>query len=91
MDRSLFNVGVIILIIASFIWWWFTAKNAVSKKYILSSCICWSITVIAYIIGNSFDIPVVELIACFACLGFVYFYIKAILSERKAKKKSRYQ
>jgi len=69
-------------------WWWFIAKEAKSRKYIISLGICWLVAGIAYIIAKSFDIPGLMVIVLLAFLVAIYFLIKAALSERKAKKKS---
>jgi hypothetical protein len=73
-------------------WWWFIAKEAKSRKYIISLGMCLLIFGIAYIIGKSFDIPALRgalaFIGLCALIGSIYFFIKAALSERKAKKKS---
>ena len=72
--------------------WWFTAKEAASKKYILALGICLLVMGISYIIATSFDITALRgalgLTGISAFLAFFYFLIKATLSERKAKKKS---
>jgi len=88
--------GDIVFIIVAVLfcaWWWFIAKGATSRKYILLLGICWLVAGITYIIGNSFDMPtsalgVLGLVGIFAFIGSIYFLIKAIISERKAKKKS---
>ena len=69
-------------------WWWFTAKEADTKKYILLLGICWLVVGITYNIGKLFDISALIAACGFVFLGSIYFFIKAALSERKAKKKS---
>ena len=70
------------------VWWWFITKEATTRKYVLLWCVCVLVTGIAYIIAKSFDIPGLMMIAGLPLLGSFYFLIRAILSERKAKKKS---
>jgi len=69
-------------------WWWFIAKEAKSRKYIISLGICWLVVGITYNIGKSFNIDPLMLVSGLAFLVAIYFFIKAALSERKAKKKS---
>jgi hypothetical protein len=69
-------------------WWWFIAKEATSRKYILLLGICWLVLGIAYNIGKSFDISALMVMCGFIFLGVIYFFIRAALSEHKARKKS---
>jgi hypothetical protein len=87
------DIGITIFAVLFCAWWWFVAKEATSKKYIILLGICWLTTGIAYIINKSFDMPtasslVLDVLGISAIIGIVYFYIRALLSERKAKKKS---
>jgi hypothetical protein len=72
-------------------WWWFIAKEAATRKYILALGICWLVMGISYSIAKSVDILALRgalgMIGVFVFLGSIYFLIKAALSERKAKKK----
>jgi hypothetical protein len=69
-------------------WWWFIAKEAASKKYIILWGVCFVISCIANIIAGSFNIDALIGVAILTFLGSIYFLIKAALSEHKAKKKS---
>jgi apolipoprotein N-acyltransferase len=84
------GIVVCIFMVLLSVRWWFTAKEAVSKKYILALGICWLVMGISYSIGKLFDITalrgVMGLTGILAFLGMIYFLIRAILSERKAKK-----
>jgi hypothetical protein len=91
MDNLLTDMGPAIVAILACGWWWFLAKEAASRKYIILMGICWLVCGIGYTIGRSFDIS--ELggalggLIVLASIGSVYFFIKAIRSERKARNK----
>jgi hypothetical protein len=88
----LHDIVFAIVAVAFCAWWWFIAKNTASRKYIILLGICWLVASIDHIIGKSFDIPtlrgVLGGVGVLALLGSICFLIKAILLERKAKKKS---
>ena len=86
VDDSTRNILYTIGIFLALIWWWFKAKAAASRKYVLLLGICFIIVVVTYIIGASFNIHELWYISILAALIVPYFYIKAILSERRAKK-----
>jgi membrane protein CcdC involved in cytochrome C biogenesis len=88
MGNPVFDLIIAILVLVACVWWWFKAKEATTKKYVLLLGICWAVTVISYIIGDSFDIAPLMGVCILAFICVIYFYIKAILSQRKAKKKS---
>jgi hypothetical protein len=88
MDITFNDIFPAVLAVLFCAWWWFIAKEAASRKYIILLGICWLLTGTAYIIAKSFDIPGLMVIVLLAFPGSIYFLIKAALSERKAKKKS---
>ena len=88
MDITFNDIFPAILAVVFCAWWWFITKDTATRKYILLCGVCLLVTGIAYIIAESFDIPPLMLTSVLAFLGFVYFLIRATLSERKAKKKS---
>ena len=93
MYKPFYDIGFIIFSVVLCVWWWFNAKEATSKKYILLLGICWFVAGTDHIIGKSFDIPALRgalaFIGLCALIGGIYFFIKVIISERKAKKKSQ--
>jgi uncharacterized membrane-anchored protein len=88
MYDPLYDIGFTIFAVVFCAWWWFIAKDATTRKYIIFLGICWLLTGMAYIIAKSFDIPGLMVIVLLALLGSIYFLIKAALSAHKAKKKS---
>ncbi|MGD9394770.1 MAG: hypothetical protein PVJ81_07465 [Dehalococcoidia bacterium] len=92
MYNPSFDIGFTIFSVLFCVWWWFVAKEKASRKYIIFLGICWLVAGISHIIGKPFDIPALRGALgggiVLALLGSIYFFIKAALSERKAKKKS---
>lgn len=86
MDKGLIFA---IVSVCFFIWWWFSAKAAPYRKYILFAGISWLITVIAYVLGVVlFQIGPLALVGIVAFLAFFCFGIKAGIEEYRSKKKS---
>ena len=90
MDYWIRDILILLVIAVASIKWWFTATDIQCKKYIIYLGIFFLISFISDTIGNIFDISFLLAFAGVAALGFVYFLIKAILAERKAKKKQQY-
>jgi hypothetical protein len=88
MEKQVTSIIVIIVMLLACIRWWYIVKNAKVRKYITLIGTCIIITVVFYIIGVSFDIIALRIIAGFIFLGGIYFLIKAMLEERRAKKSS---
>lgn len=85
MDRTIL-IGILGVVYA--IWWWFVAKGAPHRRYILFTGMCWLITFVSWFGGRSLHNGPLALIALVAFLGFWFFLIKTIIVERKFKKQS---
>ena len=86
MENLVRDIGITIAAVLICARWWYIAKEAASRKYILLFGVFFFITGVAYIIGKSFDIPGLMIIGFFTFIGAIYSGIKAIRSERRAKK-----
>lgn len=90
MDNLVRDIVIITIAISACVRWWFIAKEATSRRYILLLGVCVIISVISHIIRDLFNVDPLMAVSILAFLGFIYFFIKALLSERRAKKKSLY-
>lgn len=88
MDNIVRDLIVIVLAIWITIWWWRTAKVRASRKYIILAGISLIISGISSIIKELLDILAFSAIWVVSMIIFVYFFIRAALSERKAKNES---
>jgi lipopolysaccharide export LptBFGC system permease protein LptF len=91
MDDLFRDIGPVLFGVLACTWAWFVVKSASSRKYVILLGICWLVAGIAYNIGKFFDATTLRGalggIIVLALLSSLYFLIKFILSERKAKKK----
>lgn len=61
--------------------------KTVYRRYILLWGLCFITAGVFYILAKSFDISAFGIISGFALFGVIYFLIRILISERKAKKK----
>ena len=87
MDTLVRDIGITVFAILACARWWHIAKDVASRKYILLCGLCFLVTGISYITGESLDISSLMLVSGIAFLGFIYYLVKAIRSEGRAKKK----
>jgi hypothetical protein len=73
-----------IVIVYSIVWWNKAIDNR-TRRYILRHGVSALIGGISYAIALSYDILIIGLIALTAYPVFIYFLIRAILADRKAK------
>lgn len=86
MDNELVNVLVVIITSLAMVVWWFTSKGASHRKYILLLSIFWFLTIVTYIIGTSFDLKPLGVITIITLVIAIYFLVRAVLLDNKAKK-----
>ena len=70
------------------IWYWVTASEKRSRIYMLFCGLSVVVTGGSHLIIIFFDIAVINFVTLLGILGMVYFFIKAWLSERRARTKS---
>jgi len=88
MNTDITGFLAVLFVLFMCIRWWIIAKRTPYRKDILLLGICWLITIVAYIIGMTFDIWPLVLICVITFLGFWFFLIKAIIAEYRFKKQS---
>ena len=88
MDKYTIGIIAAILILIIDIRWWFVAKEATYRKYILLANVFFIVCIITYPIGRYFDIIPLGLIGIIAFIIFLYYVIKARILEHKAKRES---
>lgn len=81
--------GVIVTILAVLYcaWWWYIAKGAPYRIYILLLGLCFLVIGASVLIGESLNLPFLGLVAVIGFVLAAYFYIRAALSAHRAKKK----
>ena len=77
-------IVTIIMLVYSIVWW-NKAIDSATRRYILRLGVSVLVGGISYAIVLSYDILIIGLIALVAYPIFVYFLIRAILADRKAK------
>ena len=88
MDKYTIGIIAAILMLIIDIRWWFIAKEATYRKYILLANVFFIVCIITFTIGRLFDIPLLVVIGSFAFIITVYYVIKARILEHIAKKES---
>ena len=88
MDKYTIGIIAAIGMLIYLIRWWFIAKEATYRKYILLANVFFIISFITYPIGRYFDIFPLGLTGIFAFIISLYYGIKATILEHKAKKES---
>jgi predicted transporter len=87
MGTLIGDIVVSVIVIVACVRWWFTAIKYTYKKYIIFLGICFFVSVAAYNIGKSLNISSLMVVSAAAFLGYVYFLIKALLAQRRARNK----
>jgi hypothetical protein len=88
MDKYTIVIIAAILMLIYSIRWWFVAKEATYRKYILRAIGFLIISIIIYPIGKYFDIIPLELTGIITFIITSYYGIKATILEHRAKKES---
>jgi hypothetical protein len=87
MENLVRDIGITIAAVLICIYWWYVAKDPASRKYIFLWGTCFLLAGVAYIMRKIFDMPALSILAFFALISAIIFFIKVALLEHRAKKK----
>ena len=82
-NKSVSGIMLNILLIFNLIWWWSNAKGTPYRKTIVIIGICWIVTLITFLLALWFNIIAVAPITLIAGIAFIYFFIKALIEQRR--------
>jgi hypothetical protein len=92
MNTQIEIINIVVLVVMGVAWvqWWYKSKGTTYRKYVLRLGVCLLIMVISDIVAYSLDIAPIFFITITAVLFAIYYYIKALIAQHRAKKKHQH-